>query len=139
MLFPFTHVWTRRQKGLIVGSVVSALALAAALIYGYERYHRGPDDSFYVGIWRGTIDYNVATIHANFRFKPNHIYHIVEGESEPSGKWYGGGEFLYLRQRLDDASGPYDRLQIWHIDSMTWSDLRMHDLDGLHAVLRRAE
>ena len=136
MLFPRSHAWTRRQKRLIVSSAAVAVAAFGALVYGYERYYRGPDDSFFVGTWRGTIDYNVGDIPAAFRFKPDHTF---EGESQPSGKWHGAGEFLYLRQELDDASGPYERLQIWHIDLMTVAELRMHDTDGLHAVLKRAE
>jgi hypothetical protein len=61
------------------------------------------------------------------------------GDSEywvRAGKWHAGGDFVYLRVRLDDASGPYDRLQMWHIDSMTSAELRMH-YDGLHAALKR--
>jgi hypothetical protein len=135
MLLPHSHAWTRRQRWLIVGAVVVALGSFSALVYSYERYYRGPDDSFFVGTWRGEADYTGET-RIGYRFKTDHTF---EGEWEPSGKWYAGGEFLYLRQRLDDASGPYDKLKIWHLDSMTASELRMHDTNGLHAVLKRVE
>ena len=139
MLFPQTHAWTRRQKRLIVSSAAITLAAFGALVYGYERYYRGPDDSFFVGTWRGTIDYNVDAIPATLRFKPDHTF---ESEWEPSGKWHGAGEFLYLRSRLDGAwmSVPHNAVEIWHIDSMTNTELRMHDVYlGLRAVLKRVE
>src|SRR5438093_12616864 len=101
MLLLHSHAWTRRQRWLIVGAVVVALGFFSALVYSYERYYRGPDDSFFVGTWRGEADYTGET-RIGYRFKADHTF---EGEWEPSGKWYAGGEFLYLRQRLDDASG----------------------------------
>jgi hypothetical protein len=55
MLFPRSHSWTRRQKGLIVGSVVLALASFGALVYGYERYYRGPGESAFYGTWLDPI------------------------------------------------------------------------------------
>src|SRR6266511_5147132 len=130
MLMPPARAWTRNQKWLIATSAAVILVVLASLIYTYERYYRGPNDSFFVGTWRGEADYTGET-RIGYRFKPDHTF---EGEWEPDGKWFAGGEFLYLRLRLDDASGPYERLQIWHIDSMTPSELRMQS-DGLHAVL----
>jgi hypothetical protein len=135
MLFPFTRVWTPRQKLLIVASVAFALTALAALVYGYERYYRGPDDSVFIGTWRGEADYT-GEQRTGYHFKPDHTF---EGEFEPDGKWWAGGEFLYLRLRLDDASGPYDRLEMWHIDSMTQTELRMHSNWGVHSVLKRVE
>src|SRR5437016_14206300 len=41
MLFPQSHAWTPRQRRLIAGAVVAALVAFSALVYGYERYHRG--------------------------------------------------------------------------------------------------
>ena len=136
MLFPLTRAWTRKQKALIVGSAVLALASSAALIYGFERYHRGPDDSIFVGTWRGTIDYNIDEVDATFRFRRDRTF---DRGSEPVGRWQGGGEFLYLRERADDASEPYHRLQIWHLDSITQSELRMRDTDGVRAHLKRVD
>ena len=56
----------------------------------------------------------------------------------PAGKWYAGGDFVYLRHRMNDASAPYDQLEIWHIDSMTSNEVRMH-YEGLHGTFKRAE
>ena|ERR1051326_8648092 len=137
MLFPHSHAWTRRQKRLLVSSVAIAIVAFGALVYAYERYYRGPDDSFFVGTWRGTIDYTVDGIPATWRLKPDHTF---ETDSEARGRWHGAGEFLYLRSRCDDAwvSVPYDSVEIWHIDSMTRTELRMHDSYlGSHAVLKR--
>jgi hypothetical protein len=131
---PRSHAWTLRQRWLIVGAAVVAVGVFSALVYGYERYYRGPDDSVFIGTWRGEADYT-GEQRIGYRFKPDHTF---EGEWEPSGKWYAGGDFLYLRLRLDDASGPYDKLQIWHVDSMTPTEIRMQS-DGLHAVLKRVE
>src|SRR5438874_4365207 len=100
MLMPRAHTWTVRHRCLIVGAVVAAIGVFSALVYSYERYHRGPDDSFFVGTWRGEADYTGET-RIGYHFKPDHTY---EGEWEPSGQWYAGGEFLYLRQHFD---GPW--------------------------------
>ena len=142
MLFPQSHVWTPRQRWLIAGAVVAGLVAFSALVYSYERYCRGPDDSFFVGTWRGELD-GLGENRTGYRFKPDHTYEklLAFGDSESwsqGGKWYAGGDFVYLRVRWDDASGPYDRLEAWHIDSMTSAELRMHS-DGLHATLKRVE
>ena len=134
MLLPKSHAWTRKQRWLIAASVAFGIIAFGALVYSYERYYRGPDDSFFVGTWRGEED-SIGETRIGYRFKPDHTY---ESEWDADGKWYAGGDFLYLRLRLDDASGPYDMLQAWHIDSMTPNELRMH-WEGLHAVLKRAE
>jgi hypothetical protein len=134
MLFPRSHSWSLRQRWLIVGAVIVAVGICSALVYGYERYHRGPDDSVFIGTWRGEASYTGDQC-IGYRFDSNHTY---QGECEPSGTWYAGGDLLYMRQRLEDSSGPYDRLQIWHIDSMTPTELRLND-HGLHATLKRVQ
>lgn len=135
MLFPYSHAWTPLQKWLIVASGIASISLLSTLVCHFERYYGLPDDSVFVGTWRGEADY-MGENRIGFRFKPDHTY---EGESEPSGKWWAGGDFLYLRMRLDDASGPYDKLQIWHVDWRTQTDLRMHNDWGVHAILKRIE
>src|SRR5262250_1481237 len=103
MLFPRSRAWTLKQRWLIAGALVAAVAGFSALVYSYERYYRGPDERLFVGTWRGEADY-FGENRIGYQFKPDHTY---EGEWEPSGKWCAGGEFLYLRQRLEDAAGPY--------------------------------
>jgi hypothetical protein len=142
MLLPHSHAWTRRQRWLIAGAIVAGLVAFSALVYTYERYYRGPDDSFFIGTWRGEFP-SLGENRMGFCFKPDHTYEevIPFGDTElvgPTGRWYAGGDFIYLRVPRDDASEPYDRLQIWHIDSMTPTEIRMQS-DGLHAVLKRVE
>jgi hypothetical protein len=135
MLFPRSYAWTLRQRWLIAAGILVGIVFFSALVYCYERYYRGPDDSFFVGTWRGEASYTIGPPYIGYRFNANHTY---EGEWEPSGWWYAGGDFLYLRQRLDDSSGPYDRLQIWHIDSMSSNEVHIH-YGSLRAVLKRIE
>ena len=142
MLFPRSHALTPRQRCLIVGAGVAGLVAFSALVYSYERYYRRPNDSFFVGTWRGELEC-LGENRTGYRFKPDHTYEerFMLGDSESwaqAGKWYAGGDFIYLRHRLDDASGPYDRLELWHIDSMSSDEVRMH-YEGLHATLKRAE
>jgi hypothetical protein len=142
MLFPRSYAWTRRQRLFIIGALVAGLAVFSAIVYSYERYYRGPDDSFFVGTWRGELD-ALGANETGYHFRKDHTYEEIwpsQGHDfvGPTGKWYAGGDFLYLRRRLDDASGPYDRLEIWHIDSMTPNEVRMH-YDGLHGTFKRVE
>jgi hypothetical protein len=142
MLFPRSHAWTPLQKRLIAGVVVAGVAAFSALVYSYERYYRGPVDSFFVGTWRGELGC-LGENRVGYRFKPDHTYEDLTyiGDSESwaqAGKWYAGGDFIYLRARYDDASGPYDRLEMWHIDSMTSAELRMH-YEDLPATLKRVQ
>jgi hypothetical protein len=55
-----------------------------------------------------------------------------------AGKWYARGDFLYLRLRLEDSSGPYDTLRVWHIDSMSSDEVHMSQPEG-RATLKRSE
>ena len=55
MLFPFTRVWTRRQKILVVASGLFVIVLSAALLYGYERYYRGRGEEMLYGTWKGGL------------------------------------------------------------------------------------
>ena len=134
MLLPRSHPWTALQKWLIVATGAAGIFLVSLVVYRFERYHGLPDDSVFVGTWRGEANYTGES-RMEFRFRPDHTY---DGEFEPRGKWWAGGDFLYLRFRLDGDSGPY-KLQIWHIDLMTQTDLRMHDDWGVHAVLKRVQ
>jgi hypothetical protein len=125
-----------------VGAAVAGLVVFSALVYSYERYHRGPDDSFFVGTWRGELEC-MGENRTGYRFKSDHTYEerVMSEESEswyPAGKWQAGGDFLYLRVRADDASGAYDFLEMWHIDSMSSAEVRMHQ-EELHATLKRFE
>src|SRR5438874_11233645 len=116
MLFPRSHAWTPLQKWIITGTVFAGLVVLSTLVYTYERYYRGPDDTFFVGTWRGKCTDLQINGPVGFRFKANHTYEdlMPVGDSEfvgPTGRWYAGGDFLYLRVPRDDGSVPYSRLQ----------------------------
>jgi len=74
MLIP-THAWSRRQKWLVVSSVVLALTSIGALIYGYERYYRGPSDAAFVGTWRDTTPAMDSITY--YRFKPDATFDLI--------------------------------------------------------------
>lgn len=40
MLYPESQAWTPRQRLLIAGAIVAGVVVLAALVYGYQRYHR---------------------------------------------------------------------------------------------------
>jgi hypothetical protein len=148
MLLSYSYAWTRRQLWLITGTVVAGLIGFGALVYRYERYYRGPDDSFFVGTWRGKFEC-LGDNRWDYRFKSDHSYERgdMTGNGEEwyrEGKWFAGGEFIYLIQKTGLLNisyfdpGPYDHLEVWHIDSMTSKKVRIHHED-LHGTLIRAE
>jgi hypothetical protein len=142
MLFPHSHAWTPRQRWLIAATVIAGVVAFSALVYSYERHYRGPDYRFFIGTWRGELEC-LGEYRTGYRFKPDHTYeerHMLGDEElwAPAGKWYAGGDFVYLRHRLGDDSHPYDQLEPWHIDSMTLNEVRMH-YEGLHGTFKRAE
>jgi hypothetical protein len=142
MLFPRSYAWTPRQRWLIAAAVIAGVVAFSALIYSYERYYRGPDYSFFIGTWRGELEC-LSEYRTGYRFRPDHTYeerHMLDDEEvwAPAGKWYAGGDFVYLRHRLGDDSHPYDQLEPWHIDSMSLNEVRMH-YEGLHGTFKRAK
>lgn len=132
MLFPRTHFWTRRQKALIVGSVVLALASFGALIYGFERYHRGPTDSVFFGTWEMGYCMDCTNLIA---FQPNHDaigfgdYLGRQDVLDFHGRWYAGGRQLIVRYDDPDEG----RLLVMQILEITpdlirvrWNGGEMH-------------
>lgn len=100
MLLPRIHAWTRKQKWLIVASVVVVLGAFAAAVYTYERYHRGPTDSVFFGTWQ----MQGMCIDCDFylTLQPDHNA-LGFTEAEPDdrrldgrGRWYAGGGLLVV-------------------------------------------
>ena len=142
MLMPRSHPWTRRQRSLIVLCAVIALVGFSAVVYVYERYYRGPDYHFFIGTWRGELD-GLGDVRTGYRFKADHTYEerLMLGDEEewvPRGRWYAGGEFVYLRHRVESASGVTYDIDAWHIDSMSPNKVRMHH-DMWRGTFERAE
>jgi hypothetical protein len=131
MQMPFTRSWSPLQKWLITGCSIVMLVSCAFGIYYYEHYYRGPDDSFFVGSWRG--DYVPTTLYMG---PPDIAFHFDADHTFDGGRWYAAGEFLYLRVRRDSGGDPYDTLEVWHIDSMSADELQMTQPGG-HAILKR--
>jgi hypothetical protein len=142
MLMPPSHAWTRPQRWLIVVCAVIALIGFSAAVYAYERYYRGPDYHFFIGTWRGALD-GLGDVRTGYRFKADHTYEErdVFGDEEewvPRGRWYAGGEFVYLRHRVESASGVTYDIDAWHIDSMSPNKVRMHH-EMFYGTFERAQ
>jgi hypothetical protein len=96
-----------------------------ALIYRYERYHRGPTDNVFFGTWviiDGCMDCtNLIT------FQPNHDViafgdHLGgKDELDYRGRWYAGGEQLIIQ--YDD--GGEGRLIVMKIQEITPNAIRV--------------
>ncbi len=115
MLIPRTHTWTRKQRWLIIGSAVAALASFAALVYGYERYYRGPSESAFFGAWETTLEDSIFY----YEFKSDHSFSVFSSPSmdEESflvrGRWYAGGPNIYVR--FEDEHWEGRRPEVWHL------------------------
>jgi len=101
MLFPFTHSWTRRQKWLILAGAVAGLLLCGALIYGYERFYRGPSESAFFGVWQTDGFYSDdQCYYIEFRsdqtFSLSSSPNTDEENSFMTGRWYAGGPNIYV-------------------------------------------
>src|SRR5207248_11659215 len=68
------HVWTRTQRSLIVVAIILALGLFGTMIYTYERYCRGPNESLLLGTWQ-CVD---GCYYKNMQLNP----------TELDGRWY---------------------------------------------------
>jgi hypothetical protein len=128
MLFPFTRVWTPLQRWLGISAGVVALICCGLLIYGYERYYRGPSQSAFFGIWeRVSFDsppkYFEFRPDQTFRFSLSPTMDDVEEAAFPVGKWYAGGPNIYVRFDADVA-GP-SRPQVWHIVDVSHDEFRV--------------
>src|SRR4051812_17591898 len=107
MLMPRTLAWTRTQKALIVASVLAALGAFATGVYSYERYHRGPTDSVFVGTWEMEGIGMDWTLYLSLQ--PDHNV-VGFGEADPNfrwpagrGRWYAGGEILVIHIAAEGA------------------------------------
>ena len=147
MLFPHSHAWTRAQKWLITAAGVFSLAALGALIYSYERYHRGPTEAAFVGTWEVTLEFSHIVMPSGaplyYEFRPDRTYRLFgmtpelapnERDVLETGTWYAGGDFIYLRLPWEQAS--YTALVPWHIDSMSPNEVQLH-VGSTRAVFKR--
>jgi hypothetical protein len=124
MLLPRSHIWTLRQKWLIVSIVVTLLALAGVGVFTYERYFRGPGDEVIFGTWLNPISVDPEATY--YEFLPSHSFHLwrsIDTKTVPifSGRWYAGGRNIYLRIDEPDRSWP----MILHILDISPNEMRV--------------
>ena len=117
MLLPRTHAWTPAQRWLIIALVASALVSVGALVYSYERYHRGPSETVLYGTWQVPLE-GVDDVY--LQFNPDWTFSVLslfEGEATPflKGRWYAGGSNIYLRYTEGSEELEARRPVIWHI------------------------
>ena len=142
MLTPPPRAWTRRQRWIIVAATFGGLLVCGALIYGYERYYRGPSESAFFGMWETTLE----DITYYYEFKPDHTFLVFNSPTmdEESflvrGRWYAGGPKMYLRH--DDEHWDGRRPEIWHLVDIQpdvfrirfFSDSAIHIYTRVHRV-----
>src|SRR5207248_4410687 len=105
MLFPRAHPWTQRQKRLIASATVLTVILGCALIYGYERYYRGPSAAALYGTWQDMTPAIDSITY--YRFKPDGTFDLMADSMGEvfvvvTGTWYAGWtvHILVLSGRL---------------------------------------
>jgi hypothetical protein len=103
-----SHSWTPTQRLLIASAIVLALVSFGALVYIYERYHRGPTDSVFFGTWQiedGCIDCtHLITLEPNHNAVGFGDYMGREGILDYRGRWYAGGELLVIHYNTPEES-----------------------------------
>jgi hypothetical protein len=126
MLFPGAHPWTLRQKRLIASAAVLAIILGCALIYGYERYYRGPSAAALYGTWQDMTPAMDSVTY--YRFKPDGTFDLMADSMGEifvvvTGTWYAGGQYIYWRFPADWV-GPMRPL-VWCIDDVAPNQIRV--------------
>ena len=93
-----THAWSPAQKLLLVAAVIVCVAGFLSPVYTYERYYRGSDASVLFGTWQCTSGCQHPLY---YQFGSNHDVRILSDEDSSvvlaRGRWYAGGDFIYLR------------------------------------------
>ena len=94
----------------MIGSLFSLLSLGA-VVYTFERYHRGPGEEVLYGTWEVRGYFVDDPMY--FRFDPDHRFCMgsaSDGKFIPgiAGRWYAGGRSIYIRFTDDgiDARRP---------------------------------
>jgi hypothetical protein len=133
MLLARTHAWTLLQKWLIIAVTVLIVAAATASICYYERHYRGPSDAVFLGSWQEFDDalpeggwyytFNADYTYETFLMVPR-PGNWIEHYTLDGGKWYAGGDFLYLRLRDEDAL--FTALLPYRIDAVSPAEIRLH-------------
>jgi hypothetical protein len=142
MLLPHSRSWTPLQKWLVVASTTAGLFVLALLIYRYERYERGPDDTALVGTWRFPT---IADMTVYWDLRPDHTFRIFADTPEQNGfplykgTWFGGGAFVYFLQPVfhEDGDPISHPLEIWRLEDVSPNELRIRVGGGISRTLER--
>jgi hypothetical protein len=131
MLMPRSHAWSPQKKRLIVSGAVFAIALFAALVFVYERYHRGPSDSVFFGTWQRSQGGDAATF---VRFSADHtVVGFSDGIGGPMvdfrGSWFAGGSQIFLRYE--------GRMHVWKIIEILPDEFQVHESSPDISVYKR--
>src|SRR4051812_42573072 len=101
-MLTLARIWTRKQKWLIVASVVVTALVLGSVIYTYERYYRGPGAEVLCGTWevRGLSWDGQMYLH----LESDGSFFLAESsdgalyyDPRMRGRWYAGGTQIYLR------------------------------------------
>ena len=101
---PFTSCV--KQKLLTAVILAVSAALLVTVIYTYERYYRGPSESAFYGTWREEEDApsGPANSPVYWEFHPDQTFSrfLISSFDRSKislfeGRWYAGGQNLYLR------------------------------------------
>jgi hypothetical protein len=120
---------------LITGGVLVGLILFGALIYRYERYHRGPTEAVFFGTWVIEGCYDCTSL---ITFQPNHEVikfedYWEENHLQYRGRWYAGGRQLIIHYN----HGGDSRLIVMQIQEITPQSIRVL-WDGRETRLTRS-
>jgi hypothetical protein len=141
MLFSLSHPWTRAQRRFLLVAGLLACVLVAGLIYTYERYYRGPDESALYGTWLDPMTMDAQDLFY-IEFRPDQKFWVVvviSGKTTPlvEGNWYAGGQNIYMRYPAE-FSGP-SRPTVMHIVDISPEDIAVRfDRDGRVYHYKRA-
>ncbi|MEY2536860.1 MAG: hypothetical protein QOG67_600 [Verrucomicrobiota bacterium] len=91
----------------MVTSLVVSFSVLAVAVYAYERHHRGPTDSVFVGLWEMEGMCMDCTFY--FLLQADHtVLGIGEDRDLRSpggrGRWYAGGELLVVHYSTAEAT-----------------------------------
>jgi hypothetical protein len=122
---------------LLVFAVIVSIGAFAALVYNYERYHRGLSEADLAGTWTRV---DSAGGGGYYDFRRDGTIVMLDDDGQPTdikGKWYAGGPNIYVRFPPGEFRDPL--FAVWHIADISKDQFRVRiwqDDIGL-AVWRR--
>jgi hypothetical protein len=127
-----THFLSRRQKQFLLVGIALAVVAFGALIYGYERYYRGPSDTILVGTWQMTMPYGMDSA-TWVKLGPDHIAiwfsdSIAGYQEDFRSRWFAAGPYIYMRYE--------GKRMIWQIIEILPNELKLRGAKQDHIFKR---